>query len=164
MEEVGESKGGRGSYIDKMWNRQAPLPPPTTPLLPVHASRLRTRLHFRRKTVQNHVSPFNYAGRRRGEAIMPGPLVNGSSQTVNPFQFPFIDLLHGRGAFFNFQPSSPSSTSILIANFIPRRLQLQSSLPTSSLVTNFNTRCLQLQPSSPRFSISSPSPSCPRCA
>jgi hypothetical protein len=80
---------------------------------------------------------------------MPGPLVNGSSQTANPFQFPFIDLLHGRGAFFNFQPSSPSSTSILIANFIPRRLQLQSSLPTSSLVTNFNTRCLQLQPSSP---------------
>jgi hypothetical protein len=28
MEEVGESRGGRGSYIDKTRNRQAPLPPP----------------------------------------------------------------------------------------------------------------------------------------
>jgi hypothetical protein len=101
---------------------------------------------------------------------MLGPLVNGSSQTVAPFQFPFIILLHGRGAFFNLQPSLPSSTSILVANFIPRRLQLQpslpsstsilvanfiprrlqlqSSLPTSSLVANFNPRRLQLQPSS----------------
>jgi hypothetical protein len=44
---------------------------------------------------------------------------------------------------------APSSTSILMTNFIPRRLQLQSSLPTSSLVANFNPRRLQLQPSSP---------------
>jgi hypothetical protein len=61
--------------------------------------------------------------------------VNGSSQTAAPFQFPFIVLLrHGRGAIFNLQPSSssPPSTSILVANFIP--LQLQSSLPTSILV------------------------------
>jgi hypothetical protein len=79
---------------------------------------------------------------------MLGQLVHGSSQTVVPFQFPFIILLHGRGAFFNLQPSLPSSTSILVANFIPRRLQLQSSLPTSSLVANFNPRRLQLQPSS----------------
>jgi hypothetical protein len=64
---------------------------------------------------------------------------------VAPFQFPFIILLrHGRGAIFNFQPSSssplsfnfnprrqlhPSSTSILLANFIPRRRQLQPSSP-----------------------------------
>jgi hypothetical protein len=72
--------------------------------------------------------------------MMSGPLVNGSSETVVPFQFPFIILLrHGRGAIFNLQPSSssPHSTSILVANFIT--LQLQSSLPTSSLVTaNFN--------------------------
>jgi hypothetical protein len=73
--------------------------------------------------------------------MMLGPLVNGNSQTAVPFQFPFIDLLrHGRGAIFNLQPlscSSPPSTSILVANFIP--LQLQSSLPTSSLVAaNFN--------------------------
>jgi hypothetical protein len=89
--------------------------------------------------------------------MMSGPLVNGSSQTMTPFQFPFIVLLHGRGAFFNLQPSSPSSTSILVANFIPRRLQLQSSLPTSSLVDNFNPRRLSI--SKPRhFSISSPSP------
>jgi hypothetical protein len=57
-------------------------------------------------------------------------------QTAAPFQFPFIILLqHGRGAIFNLQPSScssPPSTSILVANFVP--LQLQSSLPTSSLV------------------------------
>jgi hypothetical protein len=85
--------------------------------------------------------------------MMSGPLVNGSSQTMTPFQFLFIVLLHGRGAFFNLQPSSPSSTSILVANFIPRRLQLQSSLPTSSLVDNFNPRRLSI--SKPRrFSIS----------
>jgi hypothetical protein len=75
--------------------------------------------------------------------MMSGPLVNGSSQTVAPFQFPFIVLLqHGWGTIFKLQPSScssPPSTSILVANFIP--LQLQSSLPTSSLVTaNFNPR------------------------
>jgi hypothetical protein len=35
---------GRGSYIDKTRNRQAPLPPPTTPLLPVRATRLRVGL------------------------------------------------------------------------------------------------------------------------
>jgi hypothetical protein len=74
--------------------------------------------------------------------MMSGPLVNGSSQTATPYQFPFIVLLrHGRGAIFNLQPKSslPPSTSILVANFIP--LQLQSSLPTSSLVaTNFNPR------------------------
>jgi hypothetical protein len=80
---------------------------------------------------------------------MSGALVNGNSQTAVPFQFQFIVLLHGQGAFFNLQPSSPSSASILVANFIPRRLQLQSSLPTSSLVANFNPRLLQLQPSSP---------------
>jgi hypothetical protein len=89
--------------------------------------------------------------------MMSGPLVNGSNQTMTPFQFPFIVLLHGRGAFFNLQPSSPSSTSILVANFIPRHVQLQSSLPTSSLVTNFNPRRLSI--SKPHhFSISSFSP------
>jgi hypothetical protein len=89
--------------------------------------------------------------------MMSGPLVNTSSQTAAPFQFPFIVLLHGRGAIFHLEPSSPSSTSILVANFIPRRLQLQSSLPTSSFITNFNPRRLSI--SKPhRFSISSPFP------
>jgi hypothetical protein len=73
---------------------------------------------------------------------MSGSLVNGSSQTAAPFQFPFIVLLrHGRGAIFNIQPSSPPSTSILVAtsslfnfnppcqNFIPRRRQLRPSSP-----------------------------------
>jgi hypothetical protein len=69
--------------------------------------------------------------------MMSGPLVNGSSQTSAPFQFPFIVLLrHGRGVIFNLQPwsSSPPSTSILVAN-------------TSSLF-NFNPPC-QLHPLSP---------------
>jgi hypothetical protein len=98
---------------------------------------------------------FQLRGRRRGGAMMSGPLVNGSSQTAVPFQFPFIVLLHGRGAIFNLQPSSPPSTSILAANSIP--LQLQSSLPTSSLVANFNPRRLSI--SKPhRCASSSPSP------
>jgi hypothetical protein len=106
---------------------------------------------------------------REGEgagAMMSDPLVNGSSQTAMPFHISFIILVHGRGAFFNLHGSSPSSTSIIVTNFISRRLQLQSSLPTSSLVANFNPRRLQLQPSSPfnfqtpslQFSIFSPSP------
>jgi hypothetical protein len=37
---------GRGSYIDKTRNRQAPLPPPTTPLLPVRATKLRIGLRL----------------------------------------------------------------------------------------------------------------------
>jgi hypothetical protein len=37
---------GRGSYIDKTRNRQVPLPPPTTPLLPVRATRLRIGLRL----------------------------------------------------------------------------------------------------------------------
>jgi hypothetical protein len=52
MEEVGE-KAEEGDwareYIDKTWNRQAPLPPPTTPLLPVRATRLRIGLHLGRE-------------------------------------------------------------------------------------------------------------------
>jgi hypothetical protein len=74
--------------------------------------------------------------------MISGPLVNGISQTAAPYQFPFIVLLrHGRGAIFNLQPSSssPPSTTILVANFIP--LQLQSFFPTSSLIAaNFNPR------------------------
>jgi hypothetical protein len=66
--------------------------------------------------------------------MMSGSLLNNSSQTTTPFQFPFIVLLDGRGTFFNLQPMSPSSTSILVANLIPRRLQLQSSSPTLSLI------------------------------
>jgi hypothetical protein len=75
---------------------------------------------------------------REGEgagAMMSGPLVSGSSQTVAPFQFPFI-VLDGRVALLQLQHSSPS-TSTLIANFNPRRFQLQPSSPfnfqTSSL-------------------------------
>jgi hypothetical protein len=73
--------------------------------------------------------------------MMSGPLVNSSSQTAAPFQFPFIVLLrHGRGAIFNLQPSSPPSTSILVStsslfNFNPPCQLHPLSLPTSTLVT-----------------------------
>jgi hypothetical protein len=73
--------------------------------------------------------------------MMSGPLVNGSSKTATHFQFPFIVLLrHCRGVIFNLQPSSssPPSTSILVANFIPLQFnspcQLHPSSPTSTLV------------------------------
>jgi hypothetical protein len=61
--------------------------------------------------------------------MMSDPLVNDSSQTAALFQFPFVVLLHRLGAIFNLQPSSPPSTSILVANFNPLRCQLQPSLP-----------------------------------
>jgi hypothetical protein len=130
MEEVGESRGGRGSYIDKTQNRKAPLPPPATPLLPVRATRLCIRLHL------------NYAGRRtKGRAMMSGPLVNSSSQTAAPVQFPFIFFITWPRC--HLQPSTlvtsfnfnlrrqlhPSLTSVLLANFIPHHRQLQPSSP-----------------------------------
>jgi hypothetical protein len=156
MEEAGESRGGRGSYIDQMRNRQAPPPHPLlhyfqyVPLDCASGS-----VSGAKPSQTTGCLSITQEGERAG-AMMLGPLVNGSSQSAAPFQFPFIVLLHGRGAFFNLQPSSPSSTSILIANFIPRHLQLQSSLPTSSLVANFNPCRLQLQPSSP-FNFQTPS-------
>jgi hypothetical protein len=71
--------------------------------------------------------------------MMSGPLVNGSSQTAAPYQFPFIVLLHGRGAIFNLQPSSPPSTSILVTtssffNLNPPCQLHPSSRPTSTLI------------------------------
>jgi hypothetical protein len=77
--------------------------------------------------------------------MMSGPLVNGSSQTAGPFQFPFIVLLrHDRGAIFNLQPSISSPLSF---NFNPCHQLHPSS--TSILLANFICRCRQLQPSSP---------------
>jgi hypothetical protein len=43
---------GRGSYIDKTRNRQAPLPPPTTPLLQVRATQLRIGLRIGREAMR----------------------------------------------------------------------------------------------------------------
>jgi hypothetical protein len=80
---------------------------------------------------------------------MSGPLVNDNNQTVALFQFPFIVLLHGRGAFFNLQPF------VAFFNFNPHR-QLHPSSPSTSIpVANF-IPCLQLQPSSP-FNFQTPS-------
>jgi hypothetical protein len=74
---------GEGVILTRRGTAQVPLPPPSTPLLPVRATRLRIGLFF------------NYAGMRtKGRAMMPVPLVNGRSQTAVPFQFPFIVLLH----------------------------------------------------------------------
>jgi hypothetical protein len=90
----GKGREGREVILDKTRNHQAPLLPPTTPLLPVCATRLRIGLRFRCKTIQNHVSPFNYAGRRgRGNDV--GPTRQQKQPTAVPFQFPFIVLLHG---------------------------------------------------------------------
>jgi hypothetical protein len=88
--------------------------------------------------------------------MMSDPLVNGSNQTAAPFQFPFIILLHGRGAIFNLQPSSSSPPSILF-NFNPA-CQLHPSSATSTLIAaNFNPRRLSnYKPR--RCAISSPSP------
>jgi hypothetical protein len=129
MEEVGESRGRQGSYIDKTRNRHTPLPPPTTPLPLVRATQLCIELRFRRKTVQNHTSPFIYAGRRRGRGN---------------------DVRHTR------QRQQPNCDAFSISIYCftwPRRLlqlqprhllQLQSSSPTSSLIANFNPHRLQL--------------------
>jgi hypothetical protein len=136
MKEAGEIKERQGSYIDKTRNHHAPLPPPTTPLLPVHATQLCIGLRFGCKTVQNHAS-LNYMGRRRGRL-----------QRLFNFHLLF------------YMVEAPSSTSTLVAffNFNPRRLQLQPSSPTSSLVAfHFNSHRLSI--SKPRrFSISSPYP------
>jgi hypothetical protein len=93
--------GGRGSYIDKMRNRSSASSPTHYSITASMCHSIVRRAPYR---AQNHASPFNYAGRRRDGAMMSGPLVNGSSQTIAPFQFPFIVLLHGRGAIFNLQP------------------------------------------------------------
>jgi hypothetical protein len=60
---------------------------------------------------------FHLRGKEKGRGNDVGPLVNGSSQTVAPFQFSFMVLLqHGRGAIFNLQHST-----LVAANFNPRR-------------------------------------------
>jgi hypothetical protein len=144
MEEAGESRGGRLDEGVILTIRGT-----VRSLCPTHysitASTCHSIAHRAPSRARSHASPFTYVGRRRGGAMMSGPLVNGSSQTAAPFQFPFIVLLrHGRGAIFNLQPSTSSprsfnfnpchqlhlsSTSILLANFIPCRRQLQPSSP-----------------------------------
>jgi hypothetical protein len=63
---------GRGSYIDKTRNRQAPLPPPTSPLLPVaqympldcaSGSVSGVKLHF----------AFHLGGKEKGRGNDVGP-------------------------------------------------------------------------------------------
>jgi hypothetical protein len=54
---------GRGSYIDKTRNCQAPLPPPTTPLLPVCATRLRIGICLGREATRR------LSLRREGEGV-----------------------------------------------------------------------------------------------
>jgi hypothetical protein len=98
-----QGKAGVGDWERESYGQDAE---PSGTSAPTHYSitastctRLRIGLRFKPK----------YAGRRRGGAMMSGPLVNDSSQTAVPFQFPYIVLLHGQGTIFNLQPSSPSS-------------------------------------------------------
>jgi hypothetical protein len=139
-----------------------PPPTPTTRLLPVRATQLHIRLRFRCKTIQNHVSPFNYAGRRRGRGNdvrsthqRQQPSCDASSISIYCFTW--------SRRLLQLEPSSPSSTSILVANFIPRH-QLQPSPPsTSTLIAfNFNPRHLSISQTLP-LSIP-PSPWWPWCA
>jgi hypothetical protein len=54
-------------------------------------------VHWAPFWAQNDPKPcvaFQLRGKEKGGAMMSGPLVNGSNQTVVPFQFPFIILLH----------------------------------------------------------------------
>jgi hypothetical protein len=86
---------------------------------------------------------FHIGGKEKGRGNDVGPTCQRQQPNCGAFSISIYYLLrHGRGAIFNLQPSScssPPSTSILVAKFIP--LQLQSSLPTSSLVAaNFNPR------------------------
>jgi hypothetical protein len=145
MEEAGESRGGRLGEGVILTRRAEPSGTSAPTHYSITASTCHSIAHRAPSRARSHASPFTYVGRRRGGAMMSGPLVNGNSQTVAPFQFPFIVILrHGRGAIFNLQPSSssplsfnlsprhqlhPSSTSILLSNFIPHRRQLQPSSP-----------------------------------
>jgi hypothetical protein len=65
--------------------------------------------------------------------MMSGPLVNGSNQTAATFSFIFIvfyDMAEVPSSTFNPRARRlASSTSILLANFIPRRRQLEPSSP-----------------------------------
>jgi hypothetical protein len=158
MEEAGESRGGRlgdGVILTRRGTVRRLYPHPL--------------LHYFQYVPLDCASgsvsgakpriAFHLHGKEKGRAMMSSPLVNSSSQTAAPFQFPFFVLSrHGRGAIFNLQPSSSlhPSTSILVANFIP--LQLQSFLLTSSLVAaNCNPRC-HSNSKPHRCTISSPSP------
>jgi hypothetical protein len=110
-----------------MQNRQAPLPPPTTPLLSIRATQLCIGLRFGHKTIQNHVSPFNYAGRRRGRGN--DVRITRQQQQPNCGAFStFICCFTCPSRLLQLQPSLPSSTSTLVANFIPCR-QLQPLSP-----------------------------------
>jgi hypothetical protein len=132
MGKAGEGDWARKLYIEKTRNRQAPLPPPTTPLLPVHATRLHIGLCLGRKATRR--LSIMREGEGAGQRCRAHLSTAATMQTAAPFQFRFIVLLrHDRGAIFNLQPSSPPSTSIRVA--------------TSSLFI-FNPPC-QLHPLSP---------------
>jgi hypothetical protein len=135
----------RGSYIDKTRNRQAPLPSPTTPLLLVRALDCASgSLSGAKPRVA-----FHLGGKEKGRGNDVGPTCQQQQPNCDAFSISihcFITTWPRRHlqpstlellvASFNFNPSRqlyPSSTSILLANFIPRRCQLQPSSPTPSL-------------------------------
>jgi hypothetical protein len=131
---------GRGSYIDKTWNRQAPLPHPL--------------LHYFQYVPLDCASgsvsgakprvAFHLGGKEKGQGNDVGSTCQRQQPNCDAFSisiYCFITTWPRRHlqpstlelvASFKFNPSRqlhPSSTSILLANFIPRCRQLQPSSP-----------------------------------
>jgi hypothetical protein len=151
MEEAGRKQGratGRGSYIDKTRKRQAPLPHPLLhycQVVPLYCTSGSVSV------AKPHVA-FHLRGKEKGRGNDVGPTCQRQQPNCGAFSisiYCFITTWPRRHfqpstlelvASFNFNPNHqlhPSSASILLANFIPRRRQLQPLSPfkfqTSSL-------------------------------
>jgi hypothetical protein len=89
-----QGKAGEGDWATELyWQDAEPLGASAPTDYSITASMCHSISHRAPSQAQSHASPFTYTGRRRGKAMMSGPLVNGSSQTAAPFQFSFIVLL-----------------------------------------------------------------------
>jgi hypothetical protein len=119
-----------------MRNRQAPLPPPTTPLLPVRATRLRIELRLQREAT-------HLRGKEKGPGNDVGPTCQRQQPNCGTVSISIYCFIMTRPRH-HLQPSTLKL--VASSNFNPSRqhfipLQLQSSLPTSSLVAaNFIPR------------------------
>jgi hypothetical protein len=132
---------GRGSYINKTRNCQAPLPPPTSPLLQyvpldcasgfISGATPRVAFHLggKEKGRGNDVRPTCQRQQPNCSAFSISIYCFITTWPRRHLQPSTLELLV---ASFNFNPSRqlhPSSTSILLANFIPHRRHLQPSSP-----------------------------------
>jgi hypothetical protein len=151
-----QRKAGEGDWVREFyWQDAEPSgasTPPTTPLVQVRAIRLRIGLRCGRKTT--HRLSITWEGEGAGQWCR-AHLSMAEAKLQGLFSFHLL---------FYYMAEAPSST------FNPRRLlQLQSSSPlhpssTSIHLANFIPRCLSI--SKPhRCAISSPSPLwCSQCA